>query len=86
MGGRERVNERHSPRPGTKQALLADLLRRKAGASIRDLVDATGWRANTVHAALATLRKLGCQIAVERTADGNRYRMEGGSSGRRARG
>ena len=64
-----------SPRPGTKQALLIKMLRGEGGASIRDLASATGWRANTIHSALTTLRKLGGQIVVVVTKDGNRYRM-----------
>lgn len=67
----------NSPRSGTKQALLADMLRSKDGASIRDLVAATGWRPNTVHAALSTLRKAGADINVEQTQSGNRYRLDG---------
>jgi DNA-binding IclR family transcriptional regulator len=51
------------------------MLRRESGASIRDLVAATGWQMNTIHSALTTLRKHGSQITVVKTRDGNRYRM-----------
>lgn len=64
--------------PFTKQALVAQMLCREAGSSIIDLVAATGWKANTVHAALATLRKRGLHIAVEKTPEGNRYKMRDG--------
>jgi DNA-binding IclR family transcriptional regulator len=64
------------PRLGTKQALLLDMLRGDAGASVRELVAATGWKANTVHSALATFRKSGCQIIIERNNGCNRYRMQ----------
>ncbi len=45
-------------RPGTKQALLIDLLRRKDGAAISEIVDAIGWQAHSVRGAISgTLRK-----------------------------
>ena len=72
------MNGPQSPRAGTKQAMLTDLLRSPAGASVRDLTAATGWQPNTIHAALSTLRKSGCCILVEKTDAGNRYRMSGG--------
>jgi len=33
-------------RPGTKQALLIDLLKRETGANIGEIVEATGWQAH----------------------------------------
>ncbi|MEA3002317.1 MAG: hypothetical protein QOH81_1105 [Sphingomonadales bacterium] len=70
------MSERNSPRPGTKQALFTDMLRASGGATIRELVTATGWRANTVHSALSTLRRVGWTIAVDSSIDGNRYRLD----------
>ena len=61
------------PRPGTKQATLVALLSRVEGATIKDLVERTGWQSNTVHAALTTLRKSGWQIAVDQTGPVRRY-------------
>ncbi|MEI6643955.1 MAG: DUF3489 domain-containing protein [Novosphingobium sp.] len=69
------VSELRPPRPGTKQALLIGLLRSEAGISIRDLALATGWQANTVHAALTTLRKVGYPITSCMADGGSRYRL-----------
>ncbi len=40
-------------RPGTKQALLIDLLKRKKGATIEAIVAATGWQAHSVRGAIS---------------------------------
>ena len=50
------------PREGSKQALLVQLLSRAQGASLDDLVAATGWLPHTTRAALTGLRKRGCEI------------------------
>jgi biotin operon repressor len=63
------------PQPGTKQALLIEMLRGEGGAGIQDLAQVLGWRRNGVHAAITTLRKRGYSIVVERTETGYRYRM-----------
>jgi DNA-binding IclR family transcriptional regulator len=52
------------------------MMRVEGGASVRDLAQATGWQPNAIHSALATLRKQGCEIGVERTAAGNRYQIK----------
>lgn len=45
-------------KPGTKQALLIDLLKRKTGATIDEVVEATGWQAHSVRGAISgTLKK-----------------------------
>lgn len=62
-------------RAGTKQALPVGMLARDRGASIREMVDLTGWKANTVHSALSTLRRSGRDIAVEDTGGERRYRL-----------
>jgi DNA-binding IclR family transcriptional regulator len=66
------------PRAGTKQAALIDLLGRPNGATIRELTEGTGWRANTVHSALVTLRKRGWLIEVEQKAAEKRYQITAG--------
>jgi len=57
-----------SVRPGTKVASLIALLRRKNGATIADLIDATGWQAHSVRGALSgTLKKkLGLAVASDK--------------------
>ena len=36
------------PRPGSKQAKVIDLLKRPEGATVAEVMDATGWQAHTV--------------------------------------
>src|SRR3954466_1096 len=43
----------------TKQAAVIGLLQREQGATLADLVDATGWLAHTPRAALTRLRQAG---------------------------
>ncbi len=65
-------------RPGTKQALLIDLLRRKHGATIGEIVDAIGWQPHSVRGAISgTLKKkLGLNIGSAVTEDRGRvYRI-----------
>jgi DNA-binding IclR family transcriptional regulator len=65
-------------RGDTKQAALLSLLSCARGTTIREIVGVTGWRANTVHSALATLRKRGWQISVEQVAAEKRYQITAG--------
>jgi DNA-binding MarR family transcriptional regulator len=65
-------------RPGTKQALLIDLLKRKKGVTIEKIVAATGWQPHSVRGAISgTLKKrLGLMVTSERPGDGpRRYRI-----------
>lgn len=48
-----------APRPGTKQALVVSLLGREHGATLDELVAATGWLPHTSRAALTDLRRRG---------------------------
>ena len=57
-------------RPGTKRALIIALLSREEGASISDLMTATGWLPHTTRAALTGLRKQGHVLAKTPGADG----------------
>jgi Protein of unknown function (DUF3489) len=67
---------RHQPRTGTKQALILDLLHRAEGASIDDLVGATGWLPHTTRAALTGLRQKGYALRKSKGAGGcTRYRI-----------
>ena len=56
-----------SPRVGTKQALVVEMLRAKKGATLDALIEATGWLPHTTRAALTGLRKRG--FAIERTRE-----------------
>ncbi len=61
--------------PKTKKAQILALLRRKRGASMRDLTARTGWQAYSVRAALTGLRKHGTIIERQAEATGSRYRI-----------
>ena len=65
-------------RPGTKQALVVNLLRSDAGASLGELAGATGWLPHTMRAALTGLRKRGFAIATEKADGATRYRIAAG--------
>ncbi len=67
-------------RPGTKQALLIDLLKRKGGATLDEAVAATGWQPHSVRGAIsgALRKKLGLPVeskVVEKR--GRVYRIVG---------
>ncbi len=67
-------------RQGTKQALLIDLLKRKDGATIDDIVEATGWQPHSVRGAIsgALKKKLGLTVESEVFEDRGRvYRIVG---------
>lgn len=60
-------------RAGTKQALLVEMLERTEGASIQEIVDATGWLPHTTRAALTGLKKRGFEVTSEKVGGVGRY-------------
>ena len=56
-----------SPRGGTKLAQVAELLQRDHGATLDELVAATGWLPHTTRAALTGLRKRGYAVTIDRS-------------------
>jgi Protein of unknown function (DUF3489) len=56
-----------SPRAGSKQALVTEMLSSNGGATLDALVRATGWLPHTTRAALTGLRKRG--FLIERSRD-----------------
>jgi hypothetical protein len=65
------------PRPGSKQALVISLLSRAKGATLDDVVAATGWLPHTTRAALTGLRKKGHELAKGKNARSQTvYRIE----------
>jgi len=56
-----------SPRGGTKLAQVVELLQRDHGATLDELVAATGWLPHTTRAALAGLRKRGYAVTIDRS-------------------
>jgi hypothetical protein len=67
-----------SPRGGTKIAQVIELLQRGDGATLAELVAATGWLPHTTRAALTGLRKRGYAVEIDRAdkARGSVYRIE----------
>jgi hypothetical protein len=65
-----------TPRAGSKLARVIGLLQRPEGATIRSLMEATGWLPHTTRAALTGLRKRGYAVARERIeGEGTVYRV-----------
>ena len=65
-------------RDGTKQAMLIAMLRRKEGATIAQIVEATGWRSHTVRGVFAGAlkKKLGLNVTSEKVEGEERvYRL-----------
>ncbi len=60
----------------TKQSLVIDLLKRDGGATLNDMVTATGWLPHTTRAALTGLRKKGHEIAKEKVEGATRYQIK----------
>ena len=66
------------PREGTKQALLIEMLKRPSGATIDEIVTATGWQSHSARGAMAGAlkKKLGLTITSEKVeARGRIYRI-----------
>ncbi len=65
---------------GSKIDKVTSLMRRKNGASLEEMVKATGWLPHTTHAALSGLRKKGHAITRTKEDGLSRYRIEDASS------
>jgi len=64
----------------TKQQLLIDMLGREGGATLAEIVAATGWQSHTVHGAMsgALKKRLGLTItSVKIEGRGRVYRIDG---------
>ncbi len=74
-----------TPRSGTKIAQVIALLQRDIGATLDELITATGWLPHTARAALTGLRKRGYAVALDRsnTERGSTYliRMDHAAAG-----
>jgi hypothetical protein len=65
------------PRAGSKQAKIIGLMKRKSGATLDEMVKATGWLPHTTRAALIGLRKKGYGLVKDQNAKGKTvYRIE----------
>ena len=60
-----------TPRAGTKQAQMIDLLKRPEGATVEQIAEATGWQHHTIRGAIsgALKKKLGLTIEATRTRE-----------------
>jgi hypothetical protein len=61
-------SEKPTPRTGTKQAKLIELLRRPEGATVEQIAAATGWQKHTIRGAIsgALKKKLGLKVEAIR--------------------
>lgn len=63
------------PKTHTKLDQIIALLSRKDGATLKNMVTATGWLPHTTRAALTGLRKKGHEIASEKVDGVHTYRI-----------
>ena len=66
-------------KPASKSSLVLQILQRPEGATIAQIVTATGWLPHTTRAALTGLKKKGHQVTSERAEGEERvYRVAAG--------
>jgi Protein of unknown function (DUF3489) len=63
--------DKPTPRTGTKQALMIDMLKRPEGATVEQIAAATGWQHHTIRGAIsgALKKKLGLTVEATRTRE-----------------
>ena len=63
--------DKPTPRTGTKQALMIELLKRPEGATVEQIAAATGWQHHTIRGAIsgALKKKLGLTVEATRTRE-----------------
>jgi hypothetical protein len=63
--------DKPTPRAGTKQALMIDMLKRPEGATVEQIAEATGWQHHTIRGAIsgALKKKLGLTVEATRTRE-----------------
>ena len=67
------------PKRASKSSLVLELLTRPEGATIDQLVAASGWLPHTTRAALTGLKKKGHVITSEKIEGARRYRVGAGA-------
>jgi Protein of unknown function (DUF3489) len=62
---------KRTPRTGTKQAQMIELLKRPEGATVEQIAEATGWQHHTIRGAIsgALKKKLGLTVEATRTCE-----------------
>lgn len=68
------VSAERKIREGTKQALVIEMLRRAEGATIAEIVEATGWASHSVRGFLAGALKKKLSLAINSEKDSQRGR------------
>ena len=65
------ADEKPTPRAGTKQARMIELLKRPEGATVEQIAAATGWQHHTIRGAIsgALKKKLGLTVEATRTRE-----------------
>jgi Protein of unknown function (DUF3489) len=65
------ADEKPTPRSGTKQAQMIEMLKRPQGATVEQIAAATGWQKHTVRGAIsgALKKKLGLTVEATRTRE-----------------
>jgi len=63
--------EKPTPRAGTKQAKMIELLKRPEGATVEQIAEATGWQKHTIRGAIsgALKKRLGLTVEATRTRE-----------------
>jgi hypothetical protein len=63
--------DKPTPRAGTKQALMIEMLKRPEGATVEQIAGATGWQHHTIRGAIsgALKKKLGLTVEATRTRE-----------------
>jgi Protein of unknown function (DUF3489) len=71
-----------TPRAGTKQAQMIDLLKRPEGATVEQIAAATGWQHHTIRGAIsgALKKKLGLTVEATREVGPNKTGAKGSST------
>jgi Protein of unknown function (DUF3489) len=59
--------EKPTPRAGTKQAQMIEMLKRPEGATVEQIAAATGWQHHTIRGAISGALKKKLGLAVETT-------------------
>lgn len=73
------VGKSEATRPETKIGNIVALLKRKQGATLEQMVKATGWQPHTTRAAMTGLKKKGHAIEREQVDGVSHYRITAGA-------